>query len=240
MELYDLPEETVEEEILTSLSRSLTNIFGFEVEALLNDSGVLELYGYPNLHGDLQVRKLPLARISKPAIRQIRKCLTESLVMKRILLEYDLLRYLTGSILEGLVLKSVNPGPLFVILYQEDLCTGNKILTGICPFRSQTPRERDVYHPGDIYSFHVLKIMPIFEDGVPRINIFLSRNSKGLVEGLLLKQIRQDPSAKNVKVRCLKRIAGAYSVIESSVSLPLQAVKNVSDELKEFIRVVRL
>ncbi len=240
VELYGLPEETVEEILLAAFSHSLTNSFGYEVEALMNDAGALALYGYPSRHGELQVRNIPLERIGRPAIRQIRRTLTEDLVRRRILQEYDLLRQLTGRVLEGMVTKTLEKGPIFVKLYHDDLCLGKNTVTGTCPFRSQTPRERQTYRPGDVLAFHVLKIFPVSEDGMPRIDIVLSRNSKGLVEGLLMKQIRQDPAMGSTKVRCVKRIAGAYSVIESPVPLPLKAVKNVSDELKEYVRVVRL
>jgi len=80
-------------------------------------------------------------------------------------------------------------------------------------------------------------VLPIIENGIPRIDITLSRNSKGLVEGLLMKQLYR--SGKDVKVRCIKRIAGAYAEVVSPTPLPLKAVKSVSDELKEYLHVVR-
>ncbi len=46
-------------------------------------------------------------------------------------------------------------------------------------------------------------------------------------------------SGKDVKVRCIKRIAGAYAEVVSPTPLPLKAVKSVSDELKEYLHVVR-
>jgi hypothetical protein len=239
-DLYGLPEETVEEELLASLSHSLTNLFGYEVEAMLNDAGNLELYGYTNLRGDLQVRNIPLERIGRSALREIRRALTQNLVTTCILQEYDLLRQFTGRVLDGIVTKISESRALFVQLHPEDLYLGKKALIGFCPLRNQTPQERHIYRPGDILAFHVLKVITVCEDGIPWIDVILSRNSKRLVEGLLMKQIQQDPAMRNVKIKCVKRIAGAYSVIGSSVPLPMQVVKNVSSELKEFIRMVRL
>jgi len=36
----------------------------------------------------------------------------------------------------------------------------------------------------------------------------------------------------------VKRIAGAYSKVVSTAPIPLHVIKSVSDELKEYIRVV--
>ncbi len=239
-DIYGLPENIVEEELLRSLSLSLTNLFGYEVEALLNDSGVVELYSYPGSPGDLKVRNIPLSMIGRPAIRRIQRDLTVSLVKKRILRDYDLLQDLSGCVLEGMVAKAADQGPLFVRLYAEGPYGFLKnTLTGICPFRRQTPRERGTYRPGEVLSFYVLKVLPILENGIPRIEITLSRNTRGLVEGLLMKQLHKGPSIKNFKLKCIKRIAGAYAEVVSPAPLPLKAVKGVSDELKEYIRVVR-
>lgn len=239
VELYGLPEEMVEESLLAALSHSLTDIFGYEVEAFLNDAGALELYGYPSRHGELQIQKIPLEKIGRPAIRQIRRTLTANLVRRRILEEYDLLRQLTGRVLDGMVIKAVEGGPIFAKLYHEGLCVGMNTLAGTCPYRSQTPRERQTYRPGEVLAFHVLKVLPASVDGMPRVDIILSRNSRVLVDGLLMREICQDPAMRDMKVKCVKRIAGAYSVIESPFPLPLQAIKKVSAELKEYVRVVR-
>lgn len=77
------------------------------------------------------------------------------------------------------------------------------------------------------------------ENGMPRLEITLGRNGRGLVEGLIMKQVQGNPSGSNVKVRCVKRIAGAYSEVVSTAPVPRHAIKSVSDELKEYIRVVR-
>jgi hypothetical protein len=42
-----------------------------------------------------------------------------------------------------------------------------------------------------------------------------------------------------VTVRCVKRIAGAYSEVVSTAPIPRDVIRSVSDELKEYIRVVR-
>lgn len=242
-EIYGLPEETVEDELLDAISQSLTNFFGYEVDAVLDGSGVPEIYGYPDIHGEIEVRQIPISRINKQIVQRIKGHFTESLVRKRIFQEYSYLRNFSGSILEGTILKAVKGGPLFVKLHHDEPLLGSAGHIGCCPFRNQTPRERGTYRLGEVLAFHVLNVSPVVSDGVPRIDIVLSRNSRGLVEGLLLKQIHGEPRApemaNKVKIKCVKRIAGAYSVIANGFSLPRHVVESVSNELKESIRVVR-
>jgi hypothetical protein len=237
-DIYGLPEDVVEEELLRSVSLSLTNRFGCEVEAMMNDSGGIELFGYPGSPDALRVRNIPLSKVGRSAIRKIEKDLTLSLVKRRVLRDHELLRDLAGCVLDGMVMKVVDRGSLSVKLYADGFYGYLKnALIGTCPFRRQIPRERGDHRPGEVLSFHVLKVHPIVEDGVPRIDIILSRNSKGLVEGLLMKEMHR--LGKYGKVRCVKRIAGAYAEVASPAPLPLQAVRSVSGELKEYVRVVR-
>jgi len=77
------------------------------------------------------------------------------------------------------------------------------------------------------------------EIGMARLEITLGRNGRGLVEGLIMKRVWKNPSCRDVKARCVKRIAGAYSEVVSTAPIPRDAIKSVSDELKEYIRVVR-
>lgn len=237
-DIYGLPEETVRAELLESLSNSLTAIFGTEIEVMSNETGAVDIYSYRYSSGDLRVRSMPISSIGRHAIKRIRRDLILSMVKRRVLRNHELLRNLTGCVLDGMVTKTIDRGTLSVRLYADGLCSCLKnTLIGECPFRRQTPKERGAHRPGDVLSFLVLRVNPIAEDGVPRIDITLSRNSKGLVEGLLMKEILR--SGKDGKVRCVKRIAGAYAEVVSPAPLPHRAVKAVSDELKEYIRVVR-
>jgi hypothetical protein len=237
-DIYGLPEETVKAELLKSISNSLAAVFGAEIEVLSSEAGTLEIYSYRDSSGDLQVRNLPVSSIGRHAIKRIRRDLALSLSKMRVLRDYDLCRDLAGRVVEGIVMKTVNHGSLSVRLSANGPYNpGN--LVGSCPYRFQTPKERGTYHPGDVLSFQVLKVSPVLENGMPRIEITLSRNGRGLVEGLIMKQVQGNPSGSNVKVRCVKRIAGAYSEVVSTAPMPRDAIKSVSDELKEYIRVVR-
>ena len=237
-DIYGLPEETVKVELLESLSNSLAAVFGTEIEVLSSKAGNLEIYSYRDLSGDLQVRSLPVSSIGRHAIKRIRRDLSLSLAKIRVLRDYDFCGDLVGCVVEGMVMKAVNHGSLSIQLQANGPCNP-KNLVGSCPYRFQTPKERDIYRPGDFLSFQVLKVSPIMENGMPRLEITLGRNGRGLVEGLITKRVWRNPSCRDVKARCVKRIAGAYSEVVSTAPIPRDAIKSVSDELKEYIRVVR-
>ena len=135
-------------------------------------------------------------------------------------------------------MKAVNHGSLSIRLHANGPYNPRSMV-GSCPYRFQTPKERGTYRPGDVLSFQVLKVTPVMENGMPRLEITLGRNGRELVEGLIIKRVWENPSCKDVKTRCVKRIAGAYSEVVSTAPIPRDAIKSVSDELKEYIRVVR-
>jgi len=234
---YGLPEETAKAELLKSLSNSLSAVFGAEIEVLSSEAGILEIYSYRDSSGDLQVKSLPVSSIGRHAIKRIRRDLSLSLAKERVLREYDLSRDLVGRVVEGMIMKAVNHGSLSVRLLANGPCNPRS-LVGSCPYRFQTPKERGTYRPGDILSFQVLKAYPVTENGMPRLKITLGRNGRGLVEGLIMNHAQRNSSGGDVKVRCVKRIAGAYSKVVSTAPIPRHVLKSISDELKEYIRMV--
>ena len=236
-DIYGLPEETAKAELLKSLSNSLSAVFGAEIEVLSSEAGALEIYSYRDSSGDLQVRSIPLSSIGRHAIKRIRRDLSLSLAKERVLRDYDLSRDLVGRVAEGIIMKAVNHGSLSIRLHANGPYNPGSMV-GSCPYRFQTPKERGTYRPGDVLSFQVLEASPVMENGMPRLKITLGRNGKGLVEGLIMNKALGTPSGKNVKVRCVKRIAGAYSKVVSTAPIPLNVIESVSDELKEYIRVV--
>ena len=237
-DIYGIPEETVKAELLKSLSNSLSAVFGAEIEVLSSEADTLEIYSYRDSSGDLQVRSLPISSIGRHAIRRIRRDLSLSLAKIRVLRDYDLSRDLIGRVVEGIIMKAVNHGSLSIRLHANGPYNPRSMV-GSCPYRFQTPKERGTYGPGDVLSFQVLKVTPVMENGMPRLEITLGRNGRELVEGLIIKRVWENPSCKDVKTRCVKRIAGAYSEVVSTAPIPRDAIKSVSDELKEYIRVVR-
>lgn len=88
---------------------------------------------------------------------------------------------------------------------------------------------------GGLLPFYVLSVQSVLVKGGVKIKIRLSRTSTGLVEHLL----RDDLAGKgmDVKVRCLKRISGAYSEIIASSLVPKECIKRVSKMLDERIIV---
>ena len=237
-DIYGIPEETVKAELLKSLSNSLSAVFGAEIEVLSNEADTLEIYSYRDSSGDLQVRSLPISSIGRHAIRRIRRDLSLSLAKIRVLRDYDLSRDLVGRIVEGMIVKAVNHGSLSIRLRTNGPYNPGSLVAS-CPYRFQTPRERGTYRPGDVLSFQVLKVTPVMENGMPRLEITLGRNGRGLVERLIMKRVWKNPLCRDVKARCVKRITKTYSEVVSTAPIPRDAIKSVSDELKEYIRVVR-
>ena len=115
-EIYGLPEEIVKAALLESLSRSLTGIFGAEVEVLSDSSGILEIYKYQDSGGDLRVRSIPLFGIGRRALRQVPQDITLALAKMRVHRDYDLFRDLADNVIEGMVTKAVERGSLSIRL----------------------------------------------------------------------------------------------------------------------------
>ena len=83
-------------------------------------------------------------------------------------------------------------------------------------------------------TFLVTSVLPVMKNGRAKVLIRLSRTTKALPEALLKEQT-DEPS-----IRCVRRIAGAFSEIETKRKLPREVIRAVGNELKEriIVRVV--
>ena len=106
-------------------------------------------------------------------------------------------------------------------------------LIGVCPVRFIPPNERKVLAVGEMKTFLVTSVLPIREKGRAKVLIRLSRISKSLPEVLLRERTGE------MSIRCVRRIAGAFSVIESARKLLKDDILAVGLELKERI-IVRI
>lgn len=120
-----------------------------------------------------------------------------------------------------------------MILEVEDHFRG-LILTGRCPVRHIPPHERGSLSVGQRKTFLVTSVLPVWERNRAKVLIRLSRTSKALPE-VLLRRACGEPS-----LRCRRRIAGAFSELETSRCLPREAIREVGRELGEriIVRVV--
>ncbi len=221
---YNLPVSVVEEEIEALLSCMLTEHCGFEVEAVISPEG-LKIYGYVERGGELKVKSLDLKQYS---LRRFPESLSVALAQRSVLSRYEALKYVSQSVLEGQVVQEQENGDLVVEIQDPGLF-------GLCARRQQPPSERGHYRRGEQKAFFVLAMLPVLADDVPRLEIRLSRTTKKLVEGLFRRQLGQSHSKAEIK--CTRRIAGAFSEVQTTEKLPRALIQSVSKEVKERIRV---
>lgn len=198
----------------------LTKRLGADIEAIIDKKGRIEIWRFR----DTDAYKIPHNRINRQILQELRQRIPDTLLKASILKDYHLLRHRAKTIVSGTILKT-DPDLLYVELKDTD----TRIIA-ICHEGAQTPKERGRYKEGETLSFYLLSIHPVYQNGIPRLVIRLSRTSRGLVEGLLKRET-------GIDLRCECRIAGAYSHITATAPIPRDTIKEVSDQLKERIIV---
>ena len=224
-EKYELPCDEAKEAIERSISSTLSDIFRSDVECRLTGEGC-EIYVFR----ENGVDKLPLERLKKNILRAIKYGIVSALHKETVARDYERFRYLAGGITGGHV-AAVFEERIFVEL---DGGAG-RLVVGVCEREHQTPKERGHYRPGDYYSFYISSVTPSSNGRVPVLKVSLSRISKSLTEGLLRKELAE--RLLDIRVRCVKRAAGIFSLVEAQGRIPRDCIKAVSDELKERVIV---
>ncbi len=229
---YRLPEWTVWEEIERAVSKILSGHLGFEVEAFLNENDILDLWGFVSNHGDLEVKRFNADTIPRSLLQKIKHGIAEALMLRSVLNEYDLVKHRTGSIIFGTIIRTLPCGMLHV---DVELGSVGDTIVALCDLESQTPKEMGEYRQGTTLPFHIKNIRPVMIKDIPRLEVRMSRNARGLVEGLLNSELKD--RKMDIQVKCTRRIAGAFSDIKSPKRIPRDCIKKISDELKERIIV---
>lgn len=221
---YDLPAPeaalAIEEAISGILSRA------FNKDIMVNVGEELEVI-------DLDDRRIDPATLSRQLKRQIRYQIERELEKRQSLREQEYLRSLRGRIIFGDVIKVSTNGDLTIALEVEDRFR-SLILTGICPTRQVPPHERGCLHIGAKKLFLITSVLPVLEKEKAKVLIRLSRTSKTLPEILLRENTGE------LSISCRRRIAGAFSEIETSQRIPKEVIQSVGNELGEriIVRVV--
>ncbi|MBE0574412.1 MAG: hypothetical protein IH613_00790 [Desulfuromonadales bacterium] len=221
---YDLPAPEAALAIEDAISGILSRAFNKDI--MVNVGEELEVVA-------LDDRRIDPATLSRQLKRQIRYQIERELEKRQSLREQDYLRSLRGQIIFGDVRKVSTNGDLTIALEVEDRFR-SLILTGICPARQVPPHERGCLHIGAKKLFLITSVLPVMEKDKAKVLIRLSRTSKTLPE-ILLREKAGEPS-----IRCRRRIAGAFSEIETSQRISKESIQSVSDELGEriIVRVV--
>ena len=224
-EKYELPYGEAKAAIERSISGTLSGIFRLDVECMLTGEGC-EIYVFR----ENRVELLPMERLKKNVLRAIKYGVVAALQKEATVRGYEKLRYLTGGIIGGHV-AVVFEERIFVEL---DGRTG-QLVVGVCEKEHQTPKERGLYRTGDYLNFYVSSVTPSSNGRVPVLRVSLSRTSRSLTEGLLRMELSEKLLA--IRVRCVERAAGVFSLVEVDGRVPVECIKAVSRELKERIIV---
>ncbi|MDA8090037.1 MAG: hypothetical protein M0Z61_07430 [Nitrospiraceae bacterium] len=171
-----------------------------------------------------------MERLKKNILRAIKYGIVSTLHKETVARGYESLRNLAGGVTGGHI-AAVFEERIFVEL---DGGAG-KLVVGVCEREQQTPKESGRYRPGDYFSFYISSVTPSSNGRVPVLKVSLSRISRSLTEGLLRKELAE--KLLDTKVRCVKRAAGIFSLVEAEGRIPRECIKAVSDELKERVIV---
>jgi hypothetical protein len=228
LQKYGLPENLAADAIETAITRVLST--AFRMDMLVRVQGSLEIYALSA--SDLPPRSIEPAGLSRQLQRQVRFQIERELEKRQALHERETLSSLRGRLVTGEIRQISSTGEATVALEMEDHFS-RLALTGVCPVRYLPPKERQTMAVGDVKSFLVTSVLPVQKKGRAKVLIRLSRTTKTLPEALLREQTGE------TTVRCVRRIAGAFSEIETIKKLPREAIQAVSSELKERI-IVRI
>lgn len=221
---YDLPRPEAALAIEEAITGVLSKAFNMDILVSVGDE--MEVVALGN-------RLLDISILSRQLKRQIRYQIERELEKRQSLREQEYLRTLRGRHILGEVRRIAPDGGLTVALEVEDHLR-NLILTGTCYARQLPPHERSGLHIGVRKAFLITSVLPVVEKDKAKVLIRLSRTSKSLPESLLREMTGEQ------SIRCRRRIAGAFSEIETSERIPKEAIQAVGKELGEriIVRVV--
>ncbi len=221
---YDLPASEAALAIEDAISGVLSRSFNMDIMAHVGEE--LEVIA-------LNGRQLDLAGLSRQLKRQISYQIKHELEKRQSLREQEYLRTLRGRHVVGEIRKVSPKGDLTVVLEVEDHFR-SLILIGTCFVRQIPPHERNSLQVGARKAFLVTSVLPVMEKGRAKVLIRLSRTSRSLPESMLKEMTGE------LSVRCRRRIAGAFSEIETACRIPKEAILYVGKELGErvIVRVV--
>ncbi len=92
---------------------------------------------------------------------------------------------------------------------------------------------------GEQRCFRVSKVRGVILEGVPRLKVHLDRMSPELPVLLIQDEMRRrDAWRGDIRVKGVKRIGGAFSLVAATERLPPYAIRRATEELHERVRVV--
>ncbi|MBN2569809.1 MAG: hypothetical protein JXB42_10315 [Deltaproteobacteria bacterium] len=239
---YQIPRLAVIDEVEIALGSALTRVHGYDVDVRITGNGTLDLrmVGYKGTREGCTISRIYPETLSKRTVRFLRRRLARSLNERAVLEEFFTLAPLQCRVYEGEIYKTPIPGKeLYVDITHYDPYFGIKSsASAVCKFIEQPLSERGRYRLGDILMFYVLRVRAELINGYPRLEIYASRSSKSLVDKLIKKYMADKTGRPaNGDIKCIKRVAGAYSRVVSTVQIDKETLDRVSKEVNETIRV---
>jgi hypothetical protein len=229
LEKYGLHEKVAAEAVEAAVARVLSRALGMDMVVRLDSQ--LEVMAWRRGRGDIgEPVRIEPGVLSRQLQRQVRHHLERELEKQQVLREWGVLRNLRGQAVPGEILRIRPDGSLAVALGIEETFR-SLVLTGECPLRAQPARERPLYRVGETRQFLVTSVLPVRVRGKAKVRVLLSRTSRELTEVLLRERGGEGA------LRCRRRIAGAFSEVETDTRIPKEAVLTVSRELGERIRI---
>lgn len=227
---YRLTHEETRDAIERGIQIAISLALGMDIIVRVEDSLIISGFSRGrNENGDPLL--IDPASLTKKLRRQIRYQVEGELQKVQVLREHARLVDWQGHVVMGEIQKIRRDGSLLV----ETKMAGpfrNDTLQGVCAPWDIPFHEKKDMTLGACLAFLVINIRPVHVSGGSyMVAITLSRRSKKLPEVLL------QMHTGRTDIRCRRRLAGKFSEVLVTSSLPQQAIKAVSDELKERIRV---
>ncbi len=233
---YSLPEPEICGVIEDVFSRSLSSRQGRSVLAFLNrdkETGGLSLEYLSYVRDTGGIRQYS-GKIEKTGgLNTLIRRIEFELLKKSVIRETVHLKQYEGEICSGVVRGIREDGAYYI----DVSVNPGEVITGVCPVRYQAPHERGCFNIGDKRVFHIRSFRSIILNGAPRMQLVLDRISERIAEKLILNSLPID-KYRYTKVRCIKRISGSISLIETSRRIPRDVILNTGKELREKIKVV--
>jgi len=172
------------------------------------------------------------SRIRKKLKRQVLYLLEAEFQKHGAITEFRTIRDLQGQVINATISRIADNHTLYAVLDIEDVFQ-KVLIIGECPLRHQPPHERGVYRLQETKKFYITSVRPVTgRRGEGRVRVMLSRVTRGLPAALLAEITGIG------EIRCTRRIAGAFSDIETPAYLPKSAIKTVGKELHEHLNVI--
>lgn len=222
---YRLPNVTATEE---AISKAFSDALKTNIICNISQEGVMLI----------TFNRLSKPSVLKPSVikkkmkRQIVYLLETELQKKQAVFEFHSMRDLQGQVVNATITRIADNHTVFGILEINSSTDSSQLLIGECPLRHQPAHERGGYCLGETRKFYISSVRPVAgKRGEGRVRIILSRTTIELPAAML-------SDITNISgIRCTRRIAGAFSNIETPKRVPKTAINTVGKELHEHLKV---